>query len=78
MSSRRGVGALTITVPSPMRFKKRASAFNACVGAALRGQRYARPAPGMGGRRDVRIQSAFTSAARSCAGRGGRTAASNG
>lgn len=69
MSSRRGVGALTITVPSPMRFKKRASAFNSCVGARLRGQRYATPPPGQGGRRDVRIQNAFTQAVGACAGR---------
>ena len=72
MGSRRGMGALTITVPSPMRFKKRSSSFNACVGAALRGQSYSKPAPGMGGRRDKRIQSAFISAVRGCArGRAG-------
>jgi len=47
----------------------RSSAFNACIGAALRGKSYSKPAPGMGGQRDVRIQQAFTSAARSCAGR---------
>ena len=69
MSSQRGVGSLTITVPSPMRFKKRRSAFNSCVGAALRDQTYSRGAPGTGGRRDVRIQNAFTAAAKSCAGR---------
>ena len=69
MGSRRGMGRLTVTVPSPMRFKKRASAFNACVGAALRGQRYSKPAPGTGGRRDTRIQSAFVQAVRSCSGR---------
>lgn len=44
----------------------RPSAFNACVGAALRGQKYAKPAPGMGGQKDARIQSAFTAAARQC------------
>ena len=44
----------------------RASAFNACVGAALKGKTYSKPAPGMGGQRDARIQSAFTSAAKSC------------
>ena len=44
----------------------RASAFNACIGAVLKGQKYATPAPGMGGQKDKRIQSAFTSAARSC------------
>lgn len=69
MGSRRGMGRLTVTVPSPMRFKKRASAFNACVGAQLRKKNYPTPAPGMGGRRDVRIQDAFKSAVRSCAGR---------
>ena len=69
MGSRRGMGRLTVTVPSPMRFKKRASAFNACIGASLRGQHYPTPPAGMGGRRDKRIQSAFTSAVRSCSGR---------
>lgn len=44
----------------------RPSAFNACIGAKLRGQKYATPAPGMGGQRDVRIQSAFTAAAKAC------------
>ena len=47
----------------------RPSGFNACIGAKLRGQRYPTPAPGMGGQRDVRIQAAFTDAARAC-GRG--------
>ena len=74
MGSRRGMGRLTVTVPSPMRFKKRASAFNACVGAHLRKppgavNMYPTPPPGMGGRRDKRIQNAFTQAVRACAGR---------
>lgn len=73
MGSRRGMGALAITVPSPMRFVKRPSAFNSCVGARLRDQRYPTPAPGLGGKRDQRIQSAFTQAVRACAG--GRAAA---
>jgi len=47
----------------------RPSAFNACIGAQLKEKRYPTPAPGMGGQRDVRIQSAFTTAARSCAGK---------
>ena len=47
----------------------RPSAFNACIGAALKGKKYSKPAAGMGGQRDARIQSAFTSAARTCAGR---------
>lgn len=47
----------------------RPSAFNACIGARLRGQKYSKPAPGMGGQKDVRIQKAFTEAAKTC-GRG--------
>jgi len=66
MGSCRGAGALTICVPAPMRFKKRPSAFNACVGAELKGKTYAKPKPGMGGKRDARIQSAFTTAAKKC------------
>ncbi len=46
------------------------SAFNACIGARLRGQRYPTPAPGMGGQKDTRIRAAFTSAVRACAGGG--------
>jgi hypothetical protein len=46
----------------------RPSAFNACIGASLRGQKYSKPAPGMGGQKDVRIQTAFTSAVHKCAG----------
>ena len=47
----------------------RSSAFNACVGASLRGKRYASPGPGMGGQKNPAVHSAFTAAARSCAGR---------
>jgi len=47
----------------------RPSAFNACIGAALRGKTYATPAVGMGGQQDKRIQAAFTAAVHSCAGR---------
>ena len=73
MSSRRGVGLLQISVPAPMRFVKRPSAFNACVGARLRGQTYPKPAAGMGGRRNKAVQDAFTAAAQGC--RGTRAAA---
>jgi len=48
----------------------RPSAFNACIGAQLKGKTYATPAPGMGGQNDARIQGAFTAAARSCSKRG--------
>ncbi len=44
----------------------RPSAFNACIGAALKDKKYPKPAPGMGGQNDARIQSAFTSAAETC------------
>jgi len=49
----------------------RPSAFNACVGGALKGKTYPRPPVGMGGQQDKRIQSAFTSAVKGCSGRGG-------
>jgi len=47
---------------------RRPSAFNACVGAALRGASYARPPAGMGGRRNVAVHARFAAAARSCSG----------
>ena len=47
----------------------RPSAFNACIGAQLRGKKYSKPAAGMGGQRDARIQTAFISAVHSCAGK---------
>ena len=47
----------------------RPSAFNACIGAALKGKSYAKPAVGTGGQQDKRIQAAFTSAAKACAGK---------
>ena len=49
----------------------RPSAFNACIGAALRGKSYSKPPVGMGGQQDKRIQSAFTAAVHSCGGRRG-------
>lgn len=45
----------------------RPSAFNSCIGAKLEGQKYSKPAPGMGGQKDARIQKAFTEAVRTCA-----------
>lgn len=45
----------------------RPSAFNACIGAELKGKKYSKPAPGMGGQKDKRIQGAFTSAVHTCA-----------
>ena len=46
----------------------RSSAFNACIGAQLKGKSYSKPPPGMGGQKDARIQSAFIQAVRSCSG----------
>lgn len=45
----------------------RASAFNACIGAQLRGKTYPTPPVGTGGQQDKRIQGAFTSAVHACA-----------
>lgn len=47
----------------------RPSAFNSCIGAALKGKSYARPPAGMGGQKNPAVHSAFTSAVHSCAGR---------
>ena len=44
----------------------RPSAFNACIGGHLRGKSYSKPAVGMGGQQDKRIQAAFTSAVHAC------------
>lgn len=45
------------------------SAFNACVGAQLRGKSYPKPPAGMGGQKNPAVRSAFTAAVRSCGGR---------
>ena len=47
----------------------RPSAFNACIGATLRGKSYSKPPVGMGGQQDKRIQAAFTSAVHGCSGK---------
>ena len=44
----------------------RPSGFNACVGAALRGKRFASPGPGRGGRLNTAVHQAFYDAAKSC------------
>lgn len=45
---------------------KRPSGFNACIGAKLRGGKFSKPAPGMGGRNNQAVRSAFKSAVASC------------
>ena len=44
-----------------LRFKKRPSAFNVCIGNALRGKRYSK-----GGRYSKEVQGAFKAAVQSC------------
>lgn len=48
----------------------RPSAFNACVGAQMKGKTYAKPPAGMGGRNNKAVHSDFIAAVRSCGGRG--------
>ncbi len=48
----------------------RSSAFNACIGAQLKGKTYAKPPAGMGGQKNPAVHGAFASAARGCSGRG--------
>jgi len=44
----------------------RPSAYNACIGAELRGKTYSKPPVGTGGQQDKRIQAAFTAATQKC------------
>lgn len=62
MGSHKGVGRLALYVPSPMRFKKRPSAFNVCIGNELRGG----SGPTEGGRYDTGWQKKFVAAAKKC------------
>jgi hypothetical protein len=43
------------------------SAFNKCIGDALRGKKFSAPLPGMGGRHNKQIHDAFRAAVKSCA-----------
>lgn len=47
----------------------RPSAYNACIGALLKGKRYPTPPVGTGGQQDKRIQAAFIGAVNTCAAR---------
>jgi hypothetical protein len=44
----------------------RPSGFNRCVGAALKGKKYAKPGVGMGGRHNKAVHQAFISAVNGC------------
>ena len=57
---------------------KRASGFNACIGGALKGRKYAKPPVGRGGRHNEAVRSAFISAVASCRGGGGTRTNNNG
>ena len=65
MTSHKKIGGLQLSVSSPLRFKKRPSAFNVCVGKQLKGK----AGPTNGGRYDKIWQGQFTAAVRGCAGR---------
>ena len=58
-----GREALTISIKGGLRFKKRASGYNACIGSALKGGE----GPTEGGRYDKKWQAKFTNAAQRCA-----------
>lgn len=65
MVSHRKLGGIEISLgQGGLRFKKRPSWFNVCVGKAMRGT----PGPSLG-RYDKDFQAKFTEAARSCAGK---------
>lgn len=65
MVSHKKIAGLWISLgPGGLRFKKRPSAFNICVGKAMRGT----PGPSLG-RYDKAFQNKFAAAARSCAGK---------
>jgi hypothetical protein len=44
----------------------RPSAKNACIGAALRGKKFAKPPAGQGGRNNVAVHDSFIQAAKAC------------
>lgn len=62
MGSHKGIGPLTLYVPSPLRFKKKPSAFNMCIAEKLRGG----TGPTKGGRYDKTWQKKFVEAAKDC------------
>lgn len=45
---------------------KRASGFNACIGAQLKDKEYAKPQKGMGGRNNKAVHDAFKNAVATC------------
>lgn len=69
MVSHKSFGGIQLSIGGGgLRFKKRPSGFNMCIGKAMKGT----PGPRMG-RYDKAFQARFTSAVRSCAGRAPKT-----
>ncbi len=64
MVSHKKIGGMRFTAPSPIRFAKRPSQFNRCVGEKLKGG----SGPRNGGRYDKGWQRTFTAAVQSCKG----------
>lgn len=70
MVSHANYGGIELSIgKGGLRFKKRASSFNVCIGKQLEGGE----GPRQGGRYDKGWQSKFTAAVRSCAGRAPKT-----
>jgi len=66
MVSHKSFGGIMLSIGGGgLRFKKRPSGYNICIGKQLKGT----PGPIHGGRYDKGFQAKFTAAARSCAGR---------
>jgi hypothetical protein len=66
MVSHKKLGGLEISIGGGgLRFKKRPSGFNICIGNAMRGQ----PGPHNGGRYDTGFQQKFTNAVHGCTGK---------
>jgi len=69
MVSHKKISGMEITLGAGgLRFKKRPSGFNMCIGNALEGGR----GPTEGGRYDKKWQSEFTAAVKKCAGKVGK------
>ena len=66
MVSHKKLGGLEISIGGGgLRFKKRPSGFNICIGKAMKGT----PGPHNGGRYDKGFQAKFTQAVHGCAGK---------
>ncbi len=72
MVSHKNFGGIELSIgKGGLRFKKRSSARNACIGAAMTGVKHSSLPKGAGGRYDTAFQDKFSAAVRGCPG-GGR------